>query len=283
MMTGAPSLHSHVLTHTADDAVVQAYWGKRAVSYSCGVCEELAGEMHAAWAAVLDEKTRSLRAAAASQNRHLRALDVGCGPGFFSILLSSLGCEVVAIDSSEDMLAAARRNAERDGASSIRFLHADAMDLSEAASSFDAIVSRNVTWLMKDLLAAYEEWQGLLRSGGKLLAFDANWYRYLVDPAVNARRLADQAPSTDILGWDEDSLATDAQERACEQIALALPSTYLLRPYWDVHVLRDLGFSDVSVDVDALNTLWTAGGAGLLRLLSVVLDRGDALTCPGPL
>ena len=133
------------------------------------------------------------------------------------------------------------------------------MDLSEAASSFDAIVSRNVTWLMKDLLAAYEEWQGLLRPAGKLLAFDANWYRYLVDPAVNAQRLADQAPSTDILGWDEDSLATDAQERACEQIALELPSTYLLRPYWDVHVLRDLGFSDVSVDVDAWKTLWTAG------------------------
>ena len=37
-------------------------------------------------------------------------LDVGCGPGFFSIMLSRLGHRVTSLDASEGMLRAARRN-----------------------------------------------------------------------------------------------------------------------------------------------------------------------------
>ena len=35
---------------------------------------------------------------------HLKILDVGCGPGFFSVILSSLGHDVIGIDLTESMI-----------------------------------------------------------------------------------------------------------------------------------------------------------------------------------
>ena len=46
---------------------------------------------------------------------------------------------------------------------------------------FDVVISRNLTWNLKDPKRAYEEWCRVLKPGGKLLNFDANWYGYLYD------------------------------------------------------------------------------------------------------
>lgn len=43
------------------------------------------------------------------------ALDLGCGPGFFSMLLARMGCHVDAMDLSPDMLCQAAANADREG------------------------------------------------------------------------------------------------------------------------------------------------------------------------
>ena len=96
----------------------------------------------------------------------------------------------------------------------------------------------------------------VLRPGGKLVVFDANWYRYLVDEQIDSARRSDQERTT-LECYDEDSVATDAQSLRCEKIALELPLTSIMRPQWDVAVLERLGASWVSADEDVWMDIWT--------------------------
>jgi len=76
-----------------------------------------------------------------------RALDVGGGTGFASVLLARMGFEVVLLDRSEGMLRIARDKAEADGvAARISFYHGDAGELPGLfdAESFDVIVCHNL-------------------------------------------------------------------------------------------------------------------------------------------
>lgn len=244
--------------HVSDQQIT-AYWNERASAYSCGVCEELGGEKCEEWARELHEHSRDAMLRAHGESRAPRMLDLGCGPGFFSILFARMGCAVDAIDASEGMLAQAQSNVNRANVDeSVSFHQGDMGRLPFENASFDIIACRNVTWLLRDPSAAYAEWMRVLRPGGKLLIFDANWYRYLDDPSLDAQRIADQ-PTTDILGWDEKSIASQDQERRCEVIARDLPFTYIQRPAWDAEALSQLGFSRVRCDEDAWLRLWTEG------------------------
>lgn len=241
------------------DTQITAYWNERASAYSCGVCEELGGEKCQEWARELRERSLGAVLRAQGEGRAPRMLDLGCGPGFFSILFARMGCAVDALDASEGMLAQAQNNVSRANvAESVAFHQGDMTRLPFYDASFDIIAGRNVTWLLRDPRAAYAEWMRVLRPGGKLLIFDANWYRYLDDPSINEQRVADQ-PTTDILGWNEESIASQDQERRCEAIARDLPFTYIQRPAWDERALSDLGFSGVHCDEDVWLRLWTEG------------------------
>ncbi len=237
-------------------AAIGEYWDNRAQTYSNGIQSELAGYGRCTWQRVLAHAIESTCDAVAREGRTMRALDLGCGPGFFSILLADEGCAVDAVDMSAKMLERARANAAQavPGAS-IAFHQCDAADLPFASESFDVAVSRNLTWLMRDPEAAYAEWLRVLRPGGKLLVFDANWYRYLVDDDVDAARRSDQANAQ---VYDKGSRATDDEERRCELIAAELPLTSVVRPQWDIQVLERLGATRVSVNEQAWQDLWSA-------------------------
>ena len=129
-------------------------------------------------------------------------------------------------------------------------------DLPYDDDAFDLAVARNVTWVMQEPETAYAEWLRVLRPGGKLLVFDANWYRYLVDEAVAAARRADQEGNA-LEGWDDTSQATSEEERRCEDIARGLPLTYRLRPEWDIEALEGIGFSRASFDEEIWKSVWT--------------------------
>lgn len=245
--------HAKCAQHGEVSATVVDYWDERAVSYSCNVREELEGEDLAAWSAVL--------------KRHLplpeaevgRALDLGCGPGFFSIILAQQGFVVDAVDASRGMLTQAAANVKRAQlADSVSFHEGDVSRLPFSDNEFDAVVLRNVTWLMRDPEAAYAEWRRVLAPGGKLLVFDANWYRYLSEPSINEKRRCDQADRT-VLGWSDEACATLDQERRCEIIAADLPFTYIDRPVWDCDTLKRLGFSSVEADERVWEEVWPAG------------------------
>lgn len=244
--------------HQGDKDVVD-YWDGRSTSYSVSVCEELGSPQCAAW----DETLRSCVADAATEHiaagNPPEALDLGCGPGFFAILLARMGCDVTSMDASEGMLAQAQANVRGAGvADRVRFVHGDVARLPFADCSFDVIALRNVTWLMEDPTAAYAEWLRVLRPGGKLVVFDANWYRYLSDLDLAARRAADQADVA-TLGKEADARATDGQIDQCEHLASWLPFTHMDRPRWELDHLYGIGYSDVSVDTTVASKLWTEG------------------------
>ncbi|MDH6430613.1 hypothetical protein BSK62_22825 [Paenibacillus odorifer] len=70
-------------------------------------------------------------------------------PGFFSVILSSAGHLVTAIDCTDNMLEEARAHSIREGVT-VTFRKMDSHKLDFAAESFDLIVCRNVTWSLTD-------------------------------------------------------------------------------------------------------------------------------------
>jgi len=74
-----------------------------------------------------------------------RVLDVGCGPGHYSVRLAAMGAAaVVGVDFSSSMLELARRYAEQQGVGErCRFIEADIMDY-ESEQPFDYTVVMGV-------------------------------------------------------------------------------------------------------------------------------------------
>lgn len=237
----------------AQPEAISDYWDDRSKTYSNGIVAELESPLAAQWRAVLEG---CLGASSASSACGAKVLDVGCGPGFFTVILTGIGCEVVAVDFSEGMLDFARRNVEDHGdPSKASFAMRDVSDTGFDDASFDLVVMRNVTWLMKDPRRAYAEWARILKPEGKLVFFDANWYRYLVDDETAASRMRDLERGR-AFEIDANATASAAQERRCERIALGLPLTYELRPAWDVAALKEAGFRSVRVDEGIGERVW---------------------------
>ena len=239
-----------------EEAIAQ-YWDGRAASYSNNVRSELGDDRGDAWRRVLDRASCSHIAVAHAESRPARILDLGCGPGFFSILFAEMGCKVDAIDASDEMLTRARMNAEAMGFDdAITFFQGDVAVLPFEEGTFDIVASRNLMWLMHEPETAYAEWMRVLRPGGKLVLFDANWYLYLFDEEIDARRRADQE-GKQVAEWAEDARATPEEERRCERLALELPLSPVIRPAWDVEVLTVLGATSIHADLNAWTELWT--------------------------
>ena len=159
-------------------------------------------------------------------------LDVGCGPGFFSVLLAKAGFAVTAFDASAEMLKKARERANVMGAY-IDAVLGDAQILPFADNTFDCVCSRNLVWNLEMPQTAYREWLRVLKPGGLLLIFDGNNYRYLFDERYARVHKAWEERS------DHQMLGVDA--RVIDDIAARLPLSCRMRPDWDVKTLSELG------------------------------------------
>ena len=122
---------------------IEKYWTNRAEGYSQVNQEELAGENRYHWIRELEAQIPSGR------KEELEILDIGTGPGFFSILLAEKGYHVTAVDYTEAMLEEARKNAGAL-AGNIQFYRMDAQSLGFLDESFDVIVTRNLTWNLEN-------------------------------------------------------------------------------------------------------------------------------------
>ncbi len=229
----------------------RAYWTRRAQGYSQVNRRELRNaRQRLAWQR---ELCGTLDAHFAGRARpSVRVLDAGTGPGFFAMLLAEAGYRVTAVDLTPAMLDEARCNAG-PMAERIAFAVMDAEHLSFADASFDAVVSRNLTWNLPAPQRAYCEWNRVLVPGGMLINYDANWYRYLFDPAARTAWDADRRRSTD-LGAEDDNVGDGFD--AMEQIAREVPLSRASRPDWDLSVLVGCGM-EVSCDTEVWKRVWT--------------------------
>ncbi|MCB7224967.1 class I SAM-dependent methyltransferase, partial [Anaerostipes caccae] len=81
------------------------------------------------------------------------------------------GHVMTGIDMSGEMLHEAKLNALAYGVPA-KFKKMNAQELDFESESFDAVISRNLTWTLPDAMVAYQEWQRVLKPNGVLLNFD---------------------------------------------------------------------------------------------------------------
>ena len=224
---------------------IKNYWTQRSHSFAELRVRELNSIMADRW---LREIAKYIPAGG-----QLRILDIGTGPGFFAILLAQEGYQVTAIDCTAEMLAEAQANAGAL-AEQITWKQMDAQKLEFADESFDLVLSRNLTWVLEEPEIAYAEWYRVLKPKGIMLNFDANWYRYLYDEEMRKGYEADRA-ATEANQVRDEYINTDID--AMEEIAKNVPLSRKLRPEWDREVLQNIGFSDIEIDTDIWQQLWT--------------------------
>lgn len=98
----------------------------------------------------------------------MKVLDVGCGTGNFSIKLAKMGCEVIGIDISEEMLKVAKDKAKKEGLN-IKFYNMDVYDMKFEDNCFDGVISVTAFEFLKDPEKAIEEMFRVLKPNGYLL------------------------------------------------------------------------------------------------------------------
>ncbi len=228
----------------------RAYWSNRASTYSEVNREELTTDSHSRWQRLLDSKIQQRFSLLKRSTVHV--LEIGTGPGFFSILLAELGYRVTAIDLTPNMLAEAKRNAGLL-ADHITFMEMNAEQLQFPDNTFDVILSRNLTWNLPHPEQAYSEWLRVLKPSGLLLNFDANWYHYLFDEKAGQAYRQDRENSAAQSVGDQN---VGEHFDIMEDIAVRIPLSKIMRPQWDVDILGALGMQ-VTPDERIWQHVWS--------------------------
>jgi SAM-dependent methyltransferase len=131
-------------------------------------------------------------------------LEIGCGTGAVTLPLAKAVGEhgrVVAVDISEPMLGAARRQVGEGGVHNVTLLLGDAQVLAFEQATFDVATSRMGVMFFADPVTAFRNIAGALKPGGRLvfacwapLAENRHW---LISYDIAVRHLGQPAASTD--------------------------------------------------------------------------------------
>ena len=210
---------------------VRDYWTQRSHDFGTVRKNELENEMGQRW---LREIEKFL-----PEGRSLDGLDVGTGTGFFAVLLAQQGHRVEGIDLTPAMLEEARTLAKQRNLD-ITFREMDAQNLDYPNDSFDVVISRNLTWTLPDPERAYASWFRVLKPGGVLLNFDADYAAHVRSHSVQNRKVAPDSPYGHV-GM------TDALQQENDAITLSMDIGQA-RPEWDGEVLTRVGFQSCQTD-----------------------------------
>ena len=178
----------------------------------------------------------------------LKILDVGCGAGFFSIILSHEGHNVTGIDISPKMIEMAKNNAKNERVEP-EFLVMDTHKTNFRDYSFDLIISRNTIHALDDPELAYREYKRLLKPAAKLIIFDSNPYLkyYDDDIYINYER------NTLIYEATYSQSAPYCLDDKFEKYKYSIPLSEIVRPAWDKKTLTQIGYVDITISNDISN------------------------------
>lgn len=216
-------------------------WDISARGYSDLIQEDFYDERKYSWLDTILENS--------PQKDDMKILDTGCGPGFFSIILSEAGFDVTGIDLSSQMIIEAEKNAEAMETDAI-FKVMDIQHPDFEDDTFDLIVSRNVVWSLSEPESAYKNWFRILKPGGRLLVFDGDHLKDLREPEGESgnphdiyideyKKLCGKEPKCsyskedyeEARGWRRD-----------------LPLADKKRPEWDEGLCKSIGFVNVKTE-----------------------------------
>ena len=207
-------------------------WTERADSFSKSIMNRIKNGYNPRW---FDEIMDGI-----PEGQSQRILDVGCGPGFFSIVLAKMGHDVTGIDYNDTMIETASNNCSSLGLHA-EFIQMDAHDLKFEDGTFDMVVCRDILWNLDDPEKAYSEMYRVLRDGGKLTLFDGNYYLYAHDKAYEKM---DVEKHIELYHKGEENCRERLMHVA--DMATQLPASRERRPQWDVSCLISLGCSRVT-------------------------------------
>ena len=210
---------------------VKDYWTQRSHDFGTVRKNELENEMGQRWLYEIEQFL--------PEGGSLDILDVGTGTGFFAVLLAQQGHRVEGIDLTPAMLEEARTLAKQRNLD-ITFREMDAQNLAYPDGTFDVVISRNLTWTLPDPQRAYASWFRVLKPGGVLLNFDAEYAAHVRSHSVQNRKVAPDSPYGHV-GM------TDALQQENDAITLSMDIGQA-RPEWDGEVLTRVGFQSCQTD-----------------------------------
>ena len=177
----------------------------------------------------------------------LNVLDVGCGTGVLSLLLSRMGHTVTGIDISIGMLQRAK-----DRANSLNliidFRIGDAEDLPFEDEFFDMVINRHLLWTLSDPKRAIREWERVLKPGGRVMIFDGDWGTCMWSHGWIWHHLISMPL---ILITERRNPWHWAYRRKIENL---LPMGQRKRPEADIEILKNCGFCADVMDVQIPRT-----------------------------
>ena len=230
-------------------AEINAKWSESAEIYDDIIQDELASFRVEGWTKLIKSQV--------DFKEGMKCLDTGCGPGFFSIILSKAGFDVTAIDGAELMREKAKENFKKHGAD-VELLDMDAHYLDFPDETFDLVVSRNVTHALRDHGRVYSEWKRVLKPGGVLLIFDANWHLAWTEPELREESKRRYKECIDKYGCDYNGNTTYDDEKF-DKVHSDVDKHQLAgitRPDFDFGVMKAVGFDEITINRNIIEDLW---------------------------
>ncbi|HEV2713654.1 MAG TPA: class I SAM-dependent methyltransferase, partial [Terriglobales bacterium] len=131
----------------------------------------------------------------------MRALELGCGTGYFTRELARSGAEIVALDVSPELLEIARANCS---APNVRYEIQNAYDLSYSDAAFDSVVGSSVLHHL-EIQDALREIYRVLKPGGSICFTEPNMLNPQIAIQKNVpwvkRKLGDSPDETAFFRW----------------------------------------------------------------------------------
>ena len=216
---------------------ITQYWSQRAEAFEIQRLREYDSEKRERW---LAEFHRYM-----PRRKPLHILDIGTGTGFFACLLAAEGHKTTGIDLTPEMIEHAGHMASVLG-QDVSFQIMDAENPVFPPESFDVLTTRNLTWTLPHIEKAYRKWYRILKPGGVLINFDAD-YKAALDNEAEYELPENHA----------HKLVPDHMKAENDAITMEIGACHKPRPQWDVQLLLETGFECITVDAGVYKRIYS--------------------------